>query len=146
MTPQNFERILDRAEAFDLGLSNDNPTDQEVTAAARHVIGGYDAVIKAAGPDPSRVVIAGLVNTAILDDIRRDNEEALPGRQVPDLAKLKEMQEFAARFKKRNRLASFERVAAAVLARFDIELVEPEAAPSVFTTQIAEQHEIKGDS
>lgn len=134
MQQDHFKQFIDKSLAaqddlkktgsIEEAFNSKKPEDESLTNMVNKLVNGYHQDQKDAGPDDLKIAVAGMVNEAMIDDTVKMSEEALPGRKVPDRKMLKEMQEFAFRWKKKHIFAKPEQVQAAVALHFNLIIID----------------------
>ena len=107
------------------------PADvEEVMAALRKDMAEYHHAVKHSPHDPLKLMVAGMVNEKMLADTSKECEKAAEGTnyKAPSAAQLKEMQDFAFRWKKKHPLATQQAVERAVCLHFNLVIVPDESA------------------
>jgi len=106
------------------------PAVEDVMANIRQDMKDYHRAVKQAPHDPMKLLVAGMVNQKMLDDTAAECERVAEktGMKAPDAKMLKEIQEWAFKYKKRHPLAKQEQVQKATALHFNLMIVPDESA------------------
>lgn len=112
-------------------IMEQNPESvQRVMDALKQDVRDYHNVLKDAPHDPLKMLVAGMVNKQILDEAAEECQKAAEktGLTPPTAEKLKEIQEWAFKYKKKHPLAKMEQVQRATALAFNLVIVADEPA------------------